>query len=330
MEEDDRHGKLNGARQDTSQDVPDKGKGREKPDAGDGVDKDSSMISRLENSARMAGSTFVSAKTGLPDIPTTLGDKGASSGASFSTNASGHGSAHSGRHVSGEAATRPVFKKDVGEAFRPTQRETAGSSKAFDNFVGAHQPLPDVAQVQLQPGAPIRDEAQKPLSTMSVDGSVAQVEATDGSAVAHLLSLPDDPEMLQTLVEQEEKISAEDAAKLRAALFNDGSSGRLPWDHLLNFTPDFVSTRNPSERSRVDGDMQLGIADQDLAADIWLRQWHDVLSAYTDEVWGDLNMLVEEAKQEVEKDLAGEGGNRPENTALSRLKMILAHVRGFS
>lgn len=307
-----------------SGDAPDsasiKGKGEEKQDA-DGNDGPS-VMSRLQNSARMAGGTFASARAGLPDPPTTSQDKGMPS----STSASASGSTHyqnAYQEAAGDAATRPVRKAEMGETFRQPQREIADTARNFDKFLHTHQKLPGVGQIQLAPDT-LDSQAQR----MAMDRSVAEVETTDGSVVAHLLSQPDDFDMMPAAEEQDETLSGEDAAKLRMALFSDASSGRLPWDHLLNFTPEFVSSQNPSRQGQMESEMQLGTTDQGSAADIWVRQWHDVLSAYTDEVWGDLGTLVAEAKREIEQDLLGEDSERPEAPALSRLKMILAHVRG--
>lgn len=159
--------------------------------------------------------------------------------------------------------------------------------------------------------------------SVSTGGSVAEAEAMDGSAVINLLSLPDDEDVMSP---QEGDISPETIANLRSALFDHPSSGqRLPWDSLLNFTPHFVSL----DTSPADAKLHLGTADENVVRSTWIHQWDDVLSAYTDEVWGDLAALASEARREIkEVEEGGLEGMGAEKSALGRLRMILAHVRG--
>lgn len=307
-----------------SQKAPDmrRGKGKAREEQVEEDNSGPSMMSRVRDSARMAGSAFIDSRAALPGMSTTLEGKGMQTNASASSTSTPHQGQYQG--VQSDAAARPVRKTETGETFRQSQRELHHSSKAFDDFVEARQPLPELGEAQLG----MQNLVSVPLGRQSSSTAVAEAEAADGSAIADILSQPDDPSTLPTMEEQPEAISAEDAAKLRAALFDGPSSGGLPWDHLLNFTPEFASLQSISGDLQNERQSHIGVADPERATDIWLRQWHDVLASYTDEVWGDLGTLVEQAKREVQKDMSGSSDGRAEPPALSRLKMILAHIRG--
>lgn len=310
-------------------------KGKSKAPWEEQEERGPSMMSRLQDSARMAGGTFVNARSGLPEnMPSTSEGKVMPPGSASSSNSyqvnTGPASAH--------AESRPIKRVDVQETFRRSQQSSSDVARAYDHFVGTHQSLPDVESLQLQPGAfaeldrrpVLASEFPERQHAISKGKSVVEVEATDGAAVADILSQPDDYSMLPAVEDQDEIISPDVDAKIRAALFNTGSSGRLPWDHLLNFTPSFIPAPGSSVRpaqSRAESAAHLGVVDQGEAAEMWLRGWSDVLSSYTDEVWGDLGALVQAAKHEVEQ-LSTDSTGRTETPALSRLKMILGHVRG--
>lgn len=120
-------------------------------------------------------------------------------------------------------------------------------------------------------------------------------------------------------------LTADEAIALRKALFSDGGligEGQLDidWDHALNFVPR-------------DSDLlqeNLGVSEAMEARSLWLGQWHNVLSNYTTEVWGDLGFLVEEAQKEMEQEAARPQGTAPSGMkALGRLRQVLAHIRGL-
>ena len=318
---------------DTNKSASDKGKSKSPWEEQE--EKGPSMISRFQDSARMAGGTFVNARSGLPEnMPSTSEGKVVPSGSASGSNSyqikAGPTSAH--------AASRPIKRVDIQETFRRSQQSSSDVARAYDHFVDTHQSLPDVESLQLQPSASVELEQRPVFASDFTDRqhatakgrSVAEVEATDGAAVADILSQPEAYSMLPAVEEQDEIISPDVDANIRAALFNTGSSGRLPWDHLLNFTPSFISAPDSSEQPekyQAERAAHLGAVDQGEVAEMWLRGWSDVLSSYTDEVWGDLGALVQAAKHEVE-ELSTDGTGRTETPALSRLKMILGHVRG--
>ncbi|KAI9746066.1 MAG: hypothetical protein M1818_000747 [Claussenomyces sp. TS43310] len=64
------------------------------------------------------------------------------------------------------------------------------------------------------------------------------------------------------------------------------------------------------------------------ARDEWVAQWRNVLTRYSDEVWGDLLPLVHDAQEEVsamEGNHSGTATDQPK--ALRRLGLVLGHLR---
>lgn len=67
---------------------------------------------------------------------------------------------------------------------------------------------------------------------------------------------------------------------------------------------------------------------RDAARQMWMNQWDDVLTRYTDEVWGDLLPLVAEARGEINAMKENPPGTIVEQSkALRRLGMVLNQVR---
>ncbi|KAI1857047.1 hypothetical protein JX265_009280 [Neoarthrinium moseri] len=154
--------------------------------------------------------------------------------------------------------------------------------------------------------------------------------STDGLEVVKLLDTDYD-EVVRP--DPDVPLSRDDATALRRALFGNSAAssatGGRPadWDDLLNFVPEYVgdeaSLRGTSELWQ-----HMGTSDVSEARRTWANQWGDVLSRYTDEVWGDLGMLVQEAQAEARKIQEGGREATPaEAKAILRLRQILAHVR---
>ena len=200
-----------------------------------------------------------------------------------------------------------------GRAFKP-QINGGESAPAFESFVNTVEAPANIERHQL---------ADQPYLRHG-DFTIAQQEARDGSAVVDLLSQEEELPS-GTEVGEDVPLSREESARLRKALFDTGSSWPF-WDQMLNFTPNALTLPT-------DGGEQahalVGMPEADTARTVWLRQWNDVLSSYTDAVWGDLGPLVEEAKHEVEELEDTEmSGNMAEAKAVERLRLVLAHVRG--
>ncbi|CAH0000937.1 unnamed protein product [Clonostachys byssicola] len=192
------------------------------------------------------------------------------------------------------------------------------AAKAFDEFTSQSQKPPIL-------------DGQNPRDWLRPD-ETKQAEEMDGLAVVNILSQPDSDEMMPTGDDFDTGLSPEAASKLRSALFDTGLHGReLLWNDMLNFTPQFLV--NSSDGINEGAEQLTGTSDQTGATNIWIQQWGDVLSHYTDEVWGDLGPLVSEARQEIKniasQDEAGQAAPG-QAKALGRLRMIVAHLRGGS
>lgn len=271
-------------------------------------DNKASVAERLKASGRMA----FSAMAGTSSMPeATPGQKETAGLSPPSRLPTMHGEASASQH--GARVDEPLRLNQHGQ----------GSSKAFESFIN-EQPRQD-------PLSPSK-QAWRNSPAEAPHTSYAEQEATDGAAVVQLLSFPDDAaDALR--IEDGNGLSPNEAARLREALFGAGNavSPRLCWDDMLSLVPDFIS--DPSATSSADALLQLGTADPTVARSIWLQQWSDVLSSYTDEVWGDLGPLAAEAKRDVDRQRLGKQpvpgkSESGETKAFRRLRLILAHVRG--
>ncbi|KAI0398405.1 hypothetical protein F5Y17DRAFT_1952 [Xylariaceae sp. FL0594] len=148
---------------------------------------------------------------------------------------------------------------------------------------------------------------------------------SDGAEVVNLLTT----DALETDFDEEFHMTSEEISTLQAALFREGSLGRIVWDDTLDFVPGFVSDPTTVDDYRELAE-HLGVADVAEARNIWLRQWEGVLSSYTPEVWGDLSPLVKAARQELQTFSTSQAGTQHGLDAVRRLRQILAHVRGVS
>lgn len=277
--------------------------------SGSGKGKEKSALDRLRSSGQMVVNSLTGGASELANLP----------GASEKSTQFGSSSTSG---LSSAAQTEPASSRqqrgtgaNLGEGSFKSQPAPSSSSASFNDFLGTQPTLPPGEQ---QHGRHFGDKTQ--------DSGAA--ESQDGAAVVGLLSQPLDLEELHSLETEYEAMNATDARNLHNALFNNGPGTTLPWDHLLNFTPDFVS--DPSG-NRETAQAHLGTSDPQSARATWLSQWHDVLSAYSDEVWGDLEPLATQAKKEVEAlETTGNDSSMPEpgKGSLKRLQMILAHVRG--
>ncbi|KZZ94859.1 hypothetical protein AAL_04970 [Moelleriella libera RCEF 2490] len=146
----------------------------------------------------------------------------------------------------------------------------------------------------------------------------------DGSEVVSLLNEPEIS--LPPLVGEDEHqlLLEEDKIQLQAAIFDPGRR-QSRWASLLDFNPAFMAG---SESSEADAEALMGTTDLPEAQRLWLQQWHNVLSSYTEEVWGSLEPLAAEARWEISQ--CAESKLRADDfKALERLRLILSHLRGY-
>lgn len=263
-----------------------------------------SLADRLQTSGRMA----------LRALHTTplFGSNSNSGSASKSANpASALATAD---NVAAEASTyRPHPGSAAGESLR-THSHISEGRHAYDEFTEQPHTLPGPEEVR--------------SSAAGLGGPMAAPEP-DGYAVLRLL---DQPDFLQDqddiFAEEQDELSPDEARRLQDALF--GSPSRNPsWDSLLNFTPGFVAGGDSAQDAAVAG-LLTGTLDLEEARQTWLMHWGEVLSSYTDYVWGDLGPLAAQAKKEVDDLTASppDAAAAEEPKGLRRLRQILGHVRG--
>ncbi|MCJ1408884.1 hypothetical protein MMC19_002961 [Ptychographa xylographoides] len=100
---------------------------------------------------------------------------------------------------------------------------------------------------------------------------------------------------------------------------------------LPNFDRDFKPSADASDeeiRRTEDSDAVDGVQMYASSAgpDVSQRPWLDILTKYTDEVWGDMLPLVEEARKEIQDMRKGEEAELYDRPAIRRLGMILGHI----
>ncbi|OAQ64152.1 hypothetical protein VFPPC_05476 [Pochonia chlamydosporia 170] len=258
----------------------------------------SSMVDRFQSSGRTLFNSAMASQE-LPNISSNAKGGGESStSAQITTHQSIFGIEQQRNGHSSNPANRS-FKSD---------RSSHGMTDAFETFAAGESPKADM-------------NAANTLDTQSTGRSITQQEALDGSDVVELLLQPDIANSFP--VDESEELTPLEAARLQDALFGSGSAWPF-WDRLLNFNPDFVTGLEESGRSVE----IMGTTDAGLARSTWLKQWNDVLTSYTDEVWGDLEPLAMQAKEELEKATYTDELPDSSTAALDRLRLILKHLRG--
>ncbi|KAG6018415.1 hypothetical protein E4U43_001514 [Claviceps pusilla] len=144
----------------------------------------------------------------------------------------------------------------------------------------------------------------------------------DGFDVVSLLSQPESPE---TPAQSDHyDLSPVETVRLQEGLLRS-EPGWPFWEQLLNFNAEFLVR---PERFIAECEAHLGTSDFEEARSIWLNQWTEVLTSYTNEVWGDLGPLAQAAKIEIAKLDQDKANGCPSIQALERLRLVLAHVRG--
>ncbi|PHH68434.1 hypothetical protein CDD83_6116 [Cordyceps sp. RAO-2017] len=262
-----------------------------------------SMLERLQDSGRLAINAVAA---GNISAAAALGHKAAAGPSTIS----GPGS------MLGESSSSHRTAKVV----EPLKLYGNGRSTSddFDSFInGRPNGLPSFA----------RQGTQSQL-VQSPRESFAEQEAVDGATVVQMLALPNHAADTLPIVDVDEDVlSSAEAARLREALFGSGNANSLTpkLDSLLDFSPGFVFASGPGVS--LDAELLLGTTQSALAQSIWLQQWSEVLSSYTDEVWGDLGPLAAEARREIDRTHPAISAKN-ESKALERLSLILAHVRG--
>lgn len=250
------------------------------------------------------------------------------------------GPSSSDTHALGEASSTAARAGTSGSAggFRSAQADAyaAAEEAAFSDFLDgtpafvATEPVSlDHAWQRASGGASAVPGAR---GTPAHGGaySVVEQQAQDGVEVVRLLSQVTEEEPKN--FDEGPAISEEEMKNLRQALFEEGAPGQVSatdWNNILNFVPDFLLGENGSSGPGASGNshMNLGVTEPAEAGHIWLEQWNRVLTGYTDEVWGDLGSLVEEARTEVQQMRDTKDEPATGAPAVQQLRSILTRVR---
>ncbi|GAW18747.1 hypothetical protein ANO14919_082290 [Xylariales sp. No.14919] len=207
-------------------------------------------------------------------------------------------------------ASSPNIYSPLGSTFRSEYGQDKGSYEdGFSEFLGTSQ------GGSRKPGESSPNE--------KIPDTVAAA-MNDGSEVVGLLGtgliVEEDDDVLYT--------TNEDLSALRRAMFAESPLTETGWNDVLNFVPESISNQGSGEEYQELAQL-LGVSNAAEARDVWFSQWGNVLSSYTDEVWGDLGPLVTAARQELQSMLTNPQGTTTNGlTAVRRLRQILAHVRG--
>lgn len=247
--------------------------------------------------------------------PETVAESSSTARASSSAGPGVFRSGQAGAHAAAEEAAFSEFL-DSTEVFNPTTEAWSAASWKAPGSTATATATPPSEQALMQ-GA--------------VGSSVARQQERDGVEVVHLLSHTD--EEMPPYEEEEVSLSETELNSLRRALFDEGAPAQMSasdWNNMLNLVPDFVRGPEGSEngaRRAQDSYMALGVTDTAEAGQLWLEEWHRVLTSYTDEVWGDLADLVREARADVQQVKETRDGQMPDLTALRRLQTVITRVR---
>ncbi|KAL4727479.1 hypothetical protein ACLX1H_006393 [Fusarium chlamydosporum] len=297
-----------------------KGKGKGKDAKGE---EPSPITNRIQASCRLALNAFGSG----PDLSGQQpAGKAGPSGSNRDTNTIGRLTSSTG-----EASSQKLRSTAQGETVRLKPNLDSGApAKAFDDFVSSDFMLDDNNNASSNEKA--RDQlCRLEAAFVPVSEDASEQEKLDGAAVVSLLDNTSDE--LDTVLLGAQDPTAEDgsgaltpeaAAKLREALFSTNMASSDPrLDNLLNFNPGFLD--QPGTEAELERQLYLGTKDTDEARSSWLQQWGNVLSGYTDHVWGDLVPLIAEARNEIEESGVQGTGALSQTKALDRLRQVLAH-----
>lgn len=312
------------------------GKGKEKESAPDETTAAStqngpSLASRVANSAASLSRSLLSGRPDVSDLSRAIpSNKPESSSSQARASWTGETASHQ------ENTLRSSSTGSSGHLNEHIKREETAFAEFLDSTSVLLPHEADVREQAWGNTGHLNGEHRPQFERSRGSSSVAEQQRRDGSDVVALLSrnYEDDP-----TDDEGPELSTEEAAKLRNALFGGKSTYRSDsssWDYVLNFIPEPL--RYPAGRTRQDGtqaqdlEASLGVSTLSQAWNIWVGQWSDVLTRYTDEVWGDLSSLVREAREEVkqlEQSGASVDGPQSQTKALQRLRNILGHLREY-
>lgn len=287
-----------------------------------------SIVSRVGRSATSLSRSVLHGKPTASDVAGISSSSG-KAGPSASSKSPALGEASFPSSTAGTSGNTGGFRSADADA------HAAAGEAAFSDFLDgtpafvATQPggVDQAWQRSSGPAAGVTGTQGQPVLAGAY--SVPEQQAQDGVEVVRLLS-----QVTEEAPDSEPgpTISEEELRNLRQALFEDAGPAQISaadWNNILNFVPDFLlggsdgSGPGASENSH----MNLGVTEPAEAGQIWLEQWNRVLTGYTDEVWGDLGSLVEEARTEVARIKDSKDEQAAGAPAVRQLRTILTRVR---
>ncbi|KAL0936646.1 uncharacterized protein CTRU02_208861 [Colletotrichum truncatum] len=314
-----------------------KGKGKDDapspltPDQDDGTEvqfqrlqEDHSASSNRSLAARIATSAANLSKSALTsrpdDFPGMTVEKAQSGSSSAADLPKGQTATYHNENGTGSGATQAFSRR----------QHLSTAEYQYTDFKDVQSDIDASSLAQQLEAAQLEAELTIPVVShqLSVTSAVSSQEARDGHQVTDLLNIPGVPGDEDSDNGLQLDLSPQAEASLKKALF--GASGERTtsnWTTLLDFEPDFLQQDNPAGIQQ-----HLGDVDPQHARSLWVDGWSEVLTSYTDDVWGDLDSLAREAQRELANAQGHAQGNQGlrvgDMKALQRLRQILAHVRG--
>ncbi|KAF9869816.1 hypothetical protein CkaCkLH20_12733 [Colletotrichum karsti] len=236
---------------------------------------DASLIGRITTSAASLS------RVAFSNQPEHLSSGGSGKAMSGTTSASAQqGETATYRHTTGPGP-------GVGQAFAHQRHPLTTGEAHYNEFLGS--------QDNLQSRGPSQPETAL-QHQRGASSAIGQQEGQDGQQVADLLNMPgEDYEGIDDSIQP--FLSPQEEESLREALFGRHNGERVGsnWAVLLDFRPDFLWGNSAAEIQH-----HFGNVEPQRARELWMDGWNEVLTSYTDEVWGDLGSLAREAQKELE------------------------------
>ncbi|POS79536.1 hypothetical protein DHEL01_v202066 [Diaporthe helianthi] len=321
------HGGEQGRAEEKGKDVVRSRKGQDQESESSRSPEAGSVVSRVGRSAVSLSQSVLHGKPKASDVA-GLSSSG-KSGPSASSKSPALGETSFPLSTAGTPASTGGFRSADAEA------HAAAGEAAFSDFLDgtpafvARQPagLDEAWQQAHDRAAEVPGTQGAPM--LAGAHSVAEQQAQDGVEVVRLLSQVTDE---ASGFDQGPTVSGEEMRNLRQALFEEGGPGQLSatdWNNMLNFVPDFLLGRSDGSdpEATENSHMNLGVTEPTEAGQIWLEQWNRVLTGYTDEVWGHLGSLVDEARTEVARMKDTPDERSAGTPAVRQLRTILTRVR---
>jgi hypothetical protein len=267
------------------------------------------------------------------ELNSSVADSLANTGKGQSSSA-GHGSAWA-ESSRAQQQTTPQTTSSIAFKAGPSEEHIKQSENEFSSFLDGIDTFSPSQNLENGYSAGLNDGFREtwPRSQITRDGTqprpvmhrtVAEQENHDGEEVLSILSAPGGINTpLEAPREDDEDydwgLTQEQISQLRAMtkdiLPPPETHIAISPDHPLNLVPQVEET------TFIHGQSQTSV-------EAWREQWQDVLTRYTDEVWGGLLPLVREARKEVEGFQSGESPTM-QPKALRRLEAILGHLRQY-